>query len=141
MSEAVAAQDTKFSYASLTVSPSLFIEIPEIKSFSGPNGQSNLIDVTNLRSTGKEYLVGLKDEGEIQLTVNLVPGNAVHQALRAAWSNRTKLDFQIEFADLSPQTKWYFQGYVSGFSATGAVDGVLEGSITLKITGAISQVN
>lgn len=120
-------------------SPDAFVAIPEIKSFSGPSGSASIIDVTDLDSEGKEKRMGLKDEGQLQFTINYLPTNTIHQGLRDDRSNRTLRDFQIEFTD-SGTTIWEFQGYVTGFSISGAVDGVVEAQVTVEISGSIQQI-
>lgn len=116
----------------------LFTAIPEIKSFSGPGGSASVIDVSDLNSTGKEKRMGLKDEGQIQLTINYLPKNAQHAGLRSDRGARTLRNFKMEFTD-NPKTIWSFAAYVTGFSVTGSVDGVVEAQVTLEISGSITE--
>lgn len=136
-SSAVQSQGTVIKY-SPTGSPPSWTTIPEVRTIGGPDGSSPLIDVTDLSSTAKEYLVGLKDEGSIQLGIFYIPANAVHIALRDAWSDRTQLQFQMTFAD-SGTTIWEFTAYVQNFQASLGVDEPVTGTVTLKITGEIYQ--
>lgn len=117
----------------------IYTTIPEIKSFTGPGGSAAVIDVTDLQSTAKEKRMGLADEGQLQFTINYIPDNAVHQALRADRAARSETDFRITFTDTSPATTWSFAAFVTGFAVSGAVDGVVEAQVTLEITGAISE--
>lgn len=118
--------------------PVTYTTIPEVKSFSGPGGSATVIDVTDLSSTAKEKRMGLADEGQLQLTINYIPDNAVHLALRADRASRAKVPFRISFTD-SGDTTWSFDAFVTGFSVSGAVDGVVEAQVTLEITGAITE--
>lgn len=115
-----------------------FTAIPEIKTFSGPGGSASVIDVSDLDSTGKEKRMGLKDEGQLQFTINYIPGNAVHAGLRTDRTNRTLRNFQMVFTDTTATT-WTFSAYVLGFSVAGAVDGVVEATVTLEISGSITE--
>lgn len=133
-SSAIQSQGTIVRY-SATGSPPSWTTIPEVRTIGGPDGSANLIDVTDLSSTGKEYLVGLKDEGAVQLGLFYIPTNAVHGALRDAWSNRTQLQFQIQFADTGT-TILEFTGYVQNFALTLGVDEPVTANVTLKITGS-----
>lgn len=119
-------------------SPEVFTTISEIKTFSGPSGSATVIDVTDLSSLAKEKRMGLKDEGQLQFTINYIPANAQHAALRAARTSREKTSFKMLFTD-SPQTEWDFEGFVLGFSVSGAVDGVVEAQVTIEITGDITE--
>jgi hypothetical protein len=109
-----------------------YTTIPEVKSFTGPG-------VTDLSSLAKEKRMGLADEGQLQLTINYIPDNTVHMALRADRAARTKTPFRITFTDATPATTWSFEAFVTGFSVSGAVDGVVEAQVTLEITGAITE--
>lgn len=114
------------------------VVIPEVKSWSGPSGTANVQDVTTLQSTAKEKRTGLKDEGQLTLNINYVPDNAVHAALRSDWSASAIRSFSVTFTDTSTTT-WTFDAMVTGFSSSGAVDGVIEGTVTLDISGAIVE--
>jgi predicted secreted protein len=116
--------------------PTVYTTIPEIKDFSGPGGQAAVIDVTSLSSTGKEKRMGLQDEGQLSFNIFYVPDNAQHTALRAARAARAKRGFKLTFTDA---TVWTFDAYVTSFSVSGAVDGVIEAAVTLEITGAITE--
>ena len=119
--------------------PVTYTTIPEVKSFSGPGGSATVIDVTDLSSTAKEKRMGLADEGQLQLTINYIPDNTVHMALRGDRASRAKVPFRITFTDATPATTWSFDAFVTGFSVSGAVDGVVEAQVTLEITGAITE--
>ncbi len=137
-SNAIEAQGIKIQRGSGT-SPYTYTDIPEVKSFSGPGGSAAVIDVTDLSSSAKEKRMGLSDEGQLQLTINYIPDNTVHQALRSDRAARSKVPFKITFTDATPATTWSFFAYVTGFSVSGAVDGVVEGQVTLEITGSITE--
>jgi predicted secreted protein len=115
---------------------STYTTIPEIKDFSGPGGQAAVIDVTSLSSTGKEKRMGLQDEGQLSFNIFYVPDNAQHVALRAARAARDKRGFKLTFTD---STVWTFDAYVTSFTVSGSVDGVIEAAVTLEITGAITE--
>lgn len=136
-SSAVAAQGTKF-YVSADGSPPSFSAIPEIRTIGGPDGSAPTIDVTDLDSTAREYILGLKDEGAFSLGIMYRPDNSVHAQLRAAWTNRTLMQFRVDFPDTGT-TRWEFDGYVTGFSQNAAVDTVIEATVGIKITGAIVE--
>lgn len=139
-SNALSAQGITLA-VSPTGSPQVFATIPEIMTISGPSGKANIIDATDLSSTGKEYKVGLKDEGELNCEIGYIPDNAVHAALRAAFSAATLKLFRLTFTDTAPATIWEFQGYVSGFSVSLGVDQLVKASVSVKITGAITEGN
>lgn len=136
-SSAIQSQGTLFAY-SVDASPPSFNNIPEIRTIGGPDGSAPLIDVTDLNSTAREYLLGLKDEGSFELGILYIPANAVHSALRTAWSNRTSLRFRITFVDTGT-TVWEFTGYVQNFRGQMGVDQAVEATLTIKVTGSIYE--
>jgi predicted secreted protein len=136
-SNAIEAQGTLLKIGS-GASPITYTTIKEVKSFTGPGGSAAVIDVTDLSSTAKEKRMGLQDEGQLSFTVNYLPDDTQHDLLRTNRAARTLTPFQLIFTDTSPTT-WAFNAYVTGFSVSGAVDGVVEANVTLEITGSITE--
>lgn len=120
-------------------SPEVFSTISEIKTFSGPTGSAAVIDVTDLSSTAKEKRMGLADEGQLSFTINYIPDNTQHALLRTQRASREETNFKMVFTDDSPSTTWSFSAFVTGFAVSGAVDNVVEATVTLEITGSIIQ--
>lgn len=119
-------------------SPEAFTTISEIKSIDGPGGQANEIDVTDLSSTAKEFILGLQDEGDITAEINYIPANAQHAQLRADRASGTSRNYQITFTD-SPATTWTFAALVKGFSVSNGVDSVTGATVTLRVSGSITE--
>lgn len=109
--------------------------IGQVISFSGPSGAAAIIDVTNLGSTAKEKIIGIRDEGQFTLEVNYsATVSDLHAALNADRQARTKRFYEIELTDSTVAGSFlFFEAYVSGFSLSGAVDDVIKGSITLEL--------
>jgi len=137
-SQALEAQGTVLKIGN-GASPEVFTAISEIKNFTGPGGAAAVIDVTDLSSLAKEKRMGLADEGQLSFVLHYIPSDTQHAALRAAKAGRVETNFQIEFTDAAPSTVWSFSGFVTNFSVSGSVDGVIEGNVTIEITGAIVE--
>lgn len=114
-----------------------FTDINSVKSISGPSGSASVIDITTLASTAKEKMMGLKDEGQVSLNINFNPSEATHLALLTARTNKTKTNFQLHFTDAS-NTVYNFAGYVLSVPVNSGVDAVVEGSVTIEISGEIT---
>ena len=137
MSEnAIKAQGTLLQLGS--GSPLSYNTIAEINSFGGPGGSVSVIDVTDLSSSAKEKIAGMNDNGQLSLECNFVPGNAQHVALREAKEAGSTISVKLIFTD-ADLTEWTFNAIVVGFSVSGAVDGVVKASITLEVSGEISE--
>lgn len=132
----IEAQGTTIAYSTET-SPSSFATIGNVVSFNGPDGGAPVIDVSNLASTRREKRVGLPDEGQFTLELNLDPDLTAHQALRNNRANRTRTEFRITFTDTSPTTATFW-GYILSFAVSGAVDGVIKASVSIEIDGPIT---
>ena len=133
-SKALPAQGTVFKIG--LGSPVTYSEIDEIISFNGPGGSASVIDVTDLASEAKEKRMGLQDEGQLSFEINFIPDNTEHAALRAAKASAELMPFQLTFTD---GTIWSFSAYVLSVTVQGGVDNVIRGSVTLEISGEISE--
>jgi len=133
------------SGTTVTIEGHLFTAIGEITGFNGPSGSVAIIDVTNLGSTAKEKLVGIRDEGNITLDVNLNTSAGQYQmALKDDRASRTLRTYDIKLTDNGTSTSQpsalYFDGYVTGFSITGSVDNAIKGSIAIELTSAVHWI-
>ena len=120
-----------------SATPDTYTTIGGVRTFSGPGGQANVIDATTLQSTGKEKLIGLKDEGQFSLScVHLPtdPGQILVQSTRAAGTAKT---FRVSFSD-PDTTILQFDGFVMGYTLSGGVDELSAVEIVIEITGAIT---
>jgi len=118
-------------------SPEVFTSIGEVVGFNGPSGTASIIDVTNLSSTAKEKILGLKDEGQVTLDLNLDPDDTQQAGLRSDRDAGTERNFQIVLTDTGTTTL-SFAAFVMGFSVQGAVDQKIAASVTLEVTGAVT---
>ena len=118
-------------------SPELYTNtIPQVTSMSGPDGSSSEIDVTNLSSTAKEFLLGLKDEGSISLDIVWDERDTTHAQLRTLFGSGASSNFRITDAG-SPQKNYDFPAFVQGLSMSTGVDEVQRASVNLRISSAI----
>ena len=117
--------------------PLTYTEVSEINSFSGFDGSAQEIDVTHLKSTGKEWLMGLQDFGQITLDCNHLPADAGQVLMRAAKASRAIQDFKLTFTDAST-TEATFQGYVLSNTISAGVDDKISGSFTIRISGDVT---
>jgi hypothetical protein len=139
MSSAIKTQGTLFQRGDGATSPEGFTTIGEITGFTGPGGEATEIDVTHLGSTAKEFLMGLKDEGTVTLDMNYIVSDAQQQGLQTDRTNQTLRSFRIFVPDsASPANYIYFTAFVQGFSISAAPDSKYEGSVTLRVSGAVT---
>lgn len=116
----------------------VFTAIGRVVSISGVgNGSSTEIDITDLSSTGKEYLLGLKDEGEVTVTLNLDTGDTMQSGLRTDRDNRTLRNFELALTD-SGNTVISFAAYIKTFGIDVGVDDKVPLNVSLRISGAVT---
>ncbi len=138
-SSALASQGMTIGISNTTDSPGEYDLITEVSELSGPGGQAAEIDVTDLSSTAKEFRMGLQDEGQLTMSLNWIPTNTQHAELRTQRTNGTLTYFELTFTD-SPVTKWRFSAFVLGLELSNSVDDVTKASVTLRISGAITEL-
>ncbi len=124
-------------WATVTVEATLAAnEIGEVVGFSGPSLSAAVIDVTTLKSTAKEKLVGIYDGGQVTLNMNW--DSCVddgRKLLRKSIAGRIKGRLALFLNGSADTQKIGLEGYVSGLSITGSVDNKLAGDVTIAISG------
>lgn len=119
-------------------SPEQFTTIGLVTNIGGPDGSATEINTTHLGSAAMEFLIGLRDEGQVTFDILYDPDNATHQGLLTDRDNKTLREFQLSLTDSTPTT-WTFQAYVQGFSMNVAVDEAVTASVTLRISGTVTR--
>lgn len=116
-----------------------FDEIEAVTNISGPTGTANNIDVTDLRSTAKEFLAGLADYGNVTLSLNYVGGTKQLDLYDMFRTNADPQPFKIAFPTSAAATAFdvlAFDASVQSCQWGAQVDGKQDLSITLKTSGA-----
>lgn len=134
-SNALPAQGFKVEVSAAGISPLVYTEVKEIAKFNGFDGKAAEIDVTNLQSTAKEFIMGLQDFGTMTLDCNHVPTDPGQVIMRTAKSDRVKRQFKLTFSDMSTAA---FLGFVLSNPISGAVDAKVDGSFAIRITGDVT---
>lgn len=119
-------------------SPEGFTDIANVVSFQGPTGARQVIDATRLASTGKEKDVGIPDFGQITFDFIFDTSDTV---LIDVWDNfiaGTLHNFRLLFSD-SPRTQFDMAAFVLNFSYNAGLDDIVRGSVTLEISGSITD--
>lgn len=106
--------------------------IAEVSSVAGFDGQAPEIDTTHLRSTAKEFLLGLQDFGNLTLNIFLKNADAGQTELRTLKSSGDAAVFTITLSD---DTVAAFVGRVSQLTFSAERDGAVSGQVTIRITG------
>jgi len=111
-------------------------EVPEALNIGSIGEQAELVDVTSLNSPNatREYIAGLKDGDERELTMNRIAGNAIQNQLLADAQAGNTIDFRVIFSN-SEQAD--FSLVLLGWRIVEPVNNEqLRASINVKQTGA-----
>ena len=118
-----------------TATSATFTTIANVRSFSGFDGAASEIDVTNLSSVAKEFVLGLVDSGQFTFEIDYDSDNTGHVALRSKQVSGVLSNFKLLLPDATVIT---FSAYVKKFSLAGGVDAVARSSVDLRISGAVT---
>lgn len=115
-------------YASAT-----FVKVGEVSNIGEPSGEAADIDVTHLESSAKEYLIGLPDEGNIQIQGNFDPDDTGQAELKAAKDDQTRRWLKITW---SSGDIWYIKALCKKYSPSAGVDSKVPFSSNFRTSGA-----
>lgn len=115
-------------------------ELVEVTSISLPNYQTDDLEATNFKSTGRvrEYISGLIDPGEGEFGFNLVPGSATDLLLQDAVDDGVTRDWEVILPDAAFGQKFAGKCIVKGYERDIPIDDRMTASITVRFTGAVT---
>ena len=106
------------------------------------DAEAATIDVTCLSSTAKEKILGLQDNGNLTLDLNVNFADAGYILLKDARASGAAYGFQIELATEGTETTgrtFTFEGLVKSLPFAMAVDAAITGNATIEITGDVVE--
>ena len=117
-----------------TATPSAYTQIKGLTSFDGFDGAADELDTTDLDSTAKEYISGLRDEGKFGFEIKVLKTDNGQIALRAARTSGAVVGMKLVLPDESTAT---FDTLVKTIPSSGGVNAVLKGKVDTKISGPV----
>jgi len=118
-----------------TASGVAWTTIANIKTFTAFDGAAANIDVSNLQSTAKEYLTGLKDLGQFSLELDLDSNDPGQNALLVSQSESSRRPFKLTLPNNATAT---FTGLAKKVTASGGVDSGMKRSVDILISGDVT---
>ena len=125
-------------------------KIAQISGTNGLGGSATEIPITNFDSLRQEFLVGLADSGSLTLNLDFDPADAGHTTLQSLQGGANKRFFLAgSEAGTDPsyssgytlptdRTSWDFNAGVQQFQLDMSADDVVRGTVTLRISGAVT---
>jgi len=121
----------------IQINDSPVVEIPQVSNINVTRNKET-VDVTHLLSTAKEFLAGFS-EGGVSFEMNYQPGDAANDRLVALYDGDTVVSFTITFPQPSPPVTMTFNALVENLGDVAAVGDKLSRSVSLKVSGAITE--
>ncbi|MFE9765120.1 phage tail tube protein [Streptomyces sp. NPDC005808] len=115
-----------------------FLAVANVSDVSGPSRSREAIEVTAHDSPDKyrEFVKGLKDGGEVEITINYDPGDATHLALDADFEEDDLRDYQVVILPgKDDEHTWEFSALITSLGDEFPHDDKMERTCTFKISG------
>jgi hypothetical protein len=143
MSQKLKSQTSTFEVLDPGASPDTWVVVGGVRTINDlRSGTAAEIDVSDLSSTAKEFVLGLADNGAMNLEMlydPADPGQVILESLRES-SNSNQFRVTIPNPLSSPAVAVFaFVGFVQTFPFSVGVDAAISGTCTVRITGAITK--
>jgi hypothetical protein len=113
-----------------------FEDIAQVVSIQPPEMEADDVEIEELDPVDgyKRFLQGLKDGGEVAVTLNFDPNNQGHTNLLADFDSGTTRNYKIVLPNNAGE--WTIPGYVKGFKPSEIKAGeVIQAEVTIKVSG------
>ena len=113
-------------------------KVAEVSSVGTLELSANIIEYNSYGNDYKQKLVGQKDSGTLSLTLNWVPGDASHTALKTKYDNGGPQTFAIRWTSGGENATAEFTGYIASYSLDTPVEDVVTANVEIAIDGAVT---
>lgn len=115
-----------------------FSDVGRVVNIGGPSGSRPQVDVSDLLSTAREFIGGLKDEGEVTLEVNYKADDPQHGGIESDFSADALRNWKIVLP--SPEAATFsFAARVQQLAYAFSLDNARKLNLTLKISGPVTK--
>lgn len=121
-----------------TTGGGVFATVANVSDLSGPEREREAIEVTAHDSPDqyREFVKGLKDGGEVTITLNYDPGNSTHEALDDDFEEDDLRDYQVVILPgEADEHTWQFSALITSMGDEHPTDDRMEREVTFKISG------
>lgn len=122
-----------------TGSPLAFTEVARVVELGAPNISRDAVETTHLKSTSryKEFIAGMRDGGEVSLTIVYNPENATHTSLKTDFDSNELGEYRVTIPS-DTNYEWTFQGLITSMETPLPMDDKVTQAITIKVTGVVT---
>lgn len=121
-----------------TTGGGVFAAIANVSDISGPEREREAIEVTAHDSPDdyREFVKGLKDGGEVTITIHYDPGQTDHEALDDDFEEKDLRAYQVVILPgETDEHTWDFTAMITNLSDAFPYDDKMEREVTVKISG------
>ena len=129
---------TQLWFSNMETPTPTYTMVASVTDINGPDRTREALDVTAHDSDEHymEFIPGLKDGGEVTLTLNFRPGQASHLALDDQYDLQEVLDYRLVVLPADPdEITWDFPGFITDLGDAYPHDDKMERSVTFKVAG------
>ena len=130
------------STVSFKIGAAAAVMIAEVTSIGLPNPQIADVEATHFQSPdrAREYIPGLKDNGEIAIGINYDAGSATDDQVNLAMAETAPITVTITIPTVSgTDQEFTFPGIVKGYEKNIPIDDRQTATITIRVAGAVTQ--
>jgi hypothetical protein len=118
-------------------------ELVEVKGFTLPNGTTEQLDATHLKSPNRrrEKIAGMIDDGDLVVRLNYVPGSPTDLLIMQAFTEGDTRSYAAEIPRASG-VNWIVSGeaFISGVDRGEVVaDEIMEVAVTFTLSGSPTE--
>jgi len=117
-------------------------KVAEVISVGLPNPQISEVEATHFESAdrAREFIPGLKDNGEITFGINFDAGSATDTLINSAMAATAPVEVEVHVPTKSGVAQIFtFPGIVRGYEKTIPIDDRQTATITIRVAGAVEQ--
>ena len=144
MSQKLKSQTSTFEVLDPVASPDTYVVVGGVRAISDlRSGAAAEIDMSDLSSVAKEFVLGLADNGSMNLEMlydPADPGQLILETLRETSDvNNYRVTIPNPLAGSPDRTSFSFNGFVVTFPFSIAVDAGITGTVGVRLTGQITK--
>ena len=113
-------------------------EVAEVAEIGEVNLTANITEFNAFGKSFKEKRVGQKDPGTLDMTLNWIPGDTKHKALKTAFDNKAKIFLSIVWHWGVENARADMAAYVASYGVETPLEDIVKVKIQLALTGPLT---
>lgn len=120
------------------LAPPVYAILGYVTDIAGPSETFTQVDITSMLSTSREYIEGIPDGGEIQVTCHYAADNPTHNdATGVLYFARNRIGPVLRITPGNASARETYNTIITKIDRSEGLDSVMKLMVTFKINGAI----